>query len=168
MRNYADRDNCLRDQHNSLHNTQVEFKNCFIIYAKYFQVLNLQDFGLCPGNISDSKHKFFAVTPRKVDNMHSWKQCIRHFLRNRGLYSDSFTVHTFTAKSDISGPLTCNSYPCWVHLYGGLFRNIWQFIIPEKILQLKQKRCKILEPLTNDPFFCAGFWPWCIHLSAMN
>ena len=123
VRNYADRDNCLRDQHNSLHNTQVEFKNCFIIYAKYFQVLNLQNFGLCPGNISDSKHKFFAVTPRKVDNMHSWKQCIRHFLRKRRLYSDSFTVHTFTPKSEISGPLTCNSYPCWRHLHCGLWET---------------------------------------------
>ena len=40
MKNYTDRGGELRDADNSSHHTKAEFNNCFIIYSKYFQVLN--------------------------------------------------------------------------------------------------------------------------------
>ena len=33
----AEKDNTLRDLHNSSYHTKAEFSNCFIIYSKYFQ-----------------------------------------------------------------------------------------------------------------------------------
>ena len=67
-----------------------------------------------------------------------------------------YSRHLFTPKSQMSGRFAANSYHCWGHLHCGLSRHIWQFIIPEKRLQSKQKKVQTFKAVVKWPFFLCG------------